>query len=137
MKYKILHARPILFNREVIEGTVLKSPTPISPLGDIDPKTGEIIDPRSTIKGQKITEKILVAPYFRGSTVGSYVLFALAKYGTAPKAIIVGRIDPMLVAGCVLGNIPLLELRTYEEIPSNVLVILKKTNDEVEVHVKY
>ncbi len=136
LEYKSLRARPIVLDEKVIEGIVLKSNTPISPLGDIDPKTGKIIDPQSNIRGKVVSNKILVAPYFRGSTVGSYVLFALSKYGVAPKAIIVGRVDPMLVAGCVLGNIPLVELAEYEEIPSNATVLLKKTNNEVEVHVK-
>jgi len=136
LKHRLLRARPIVFDDEVIEGVVLKSNTPISPLGDIDPKTGEIIDPQSNIRGKSVSNKILVAPYFRGSTVGSYVLFALSKYGVAPKAIIVGRVDPMLVAGCVIGNIPLVELVRYEEIPSNATVLLKKTDNGVEVHVK-
>lgn len=136
LKYKLLRGRPIVFTEEVIEGTVLKSDTPISPLGDIDPKTGKIIDKQSNIWGEVVSDKILVAPYFRGSTVGSYVLFALSKYTVSPKAIIVGRVDPMLVAGCVLGNIPLVELADYDEIPSNATVLLKKTNNEVEVHVK-
>ncbi len=137
MKYKLLKARSIIFdNNSVIEGIVLKSNTPLSPLGDIDPKTGKIMDPQSDIYGITVSGKILVVPYFRGSTVGSYVLFALSRYRVAPKAIIVGRIDPMLVAGCVLGNIPLIELEDYEEIPSNATVLLRKTNGEVEVYVK-
>ncbi len=133
---KILRAQPIIFDKEIIEGKSLVSPTPISPLGDIDPRTGRIIDPQSSIRGESVKDKILVAPYFRGSTVGSYILFALSKYKVAPKAIIVGRIDPMLVAGCVLGNIPLVELEDYEKIPSNAKILLVKINDEVEVRVK-
>ncbi len=100
--------KPLIeFNSHYIEGVTLVSTTPISPLGDIDPRTSEIIDPQSPLRGMRIANKILIAPYFRGSTVGPYILFSLRKYGVAPKLIIVEQVDPMLVTGCVISNIPL------------------------------
>ncbi len=100
--------KPLIeFNNHYIEGVTLVSMTPISPLGDINPRTSEIIDPQSPLYGVRIANKILIAPYFRGSTVGPYILFSLRKYGVAPKLIIVEQVDPMLVTGCVISNIPL------------------------------
>ncbi len=114
----------IELNSNYLEGVMLVSPTPISPLGDIDPRTSEIIDPQSPLYGVSIASKILVAPYFRGSTVGPYILFSLKKYGVAPKLIIVEQVDPMLVTGCVISNIPLYQINSIERLRnlSNKLV---------------
>lgn len=107
--------QPVLpLNDEEVESEILYSNKPISPLGDIDPESGTIKDPESTIYGERISEKILVTPYFRGSTVGSYILFTLYKRKLAPKMIIVERIDPMLVTGCVLSNIPLYKIDSVQ-----------------------
>ncbi|RLG75371.1 MAG: hypothetical protein DRO12_05585 [Thermoprotei archaeon] len=77
---------------------------PLSPLGDIDPRTGNV---RVNSEVVSIKGKIVIMERMKGSTVGSYVLYALGRRGTAPKAIVVSYADPVLVAGCVLGNITL------------------------------
>ena len=56
------------------EGELLKTDTPISFLGGVDPRTGNIIDANHPLAGQNITGKVLAFPYGKGSTVGSYVL---------------------------------------------------------------
>lgn len=63
----------------VVEGEVIVSRKPLSFLGGVDPETGTITDPESDIKGESITGKILVFPKGKGSTVGSYILYALSK----------------------------------------------------------
>ncbi len=55
-------------------------------------------------------DKLLVMPGMKGSTVGAYTLFALRENNVAPKAVITVRLDPILVAGCVLANISLARL---------------------------
>ena len=110
MTYKKLPIllKPVLaLDVEFIEAPILFSLKPISPLGDIDPDQGVISDPESNVKGESIARKILVTPYFRGSTVGPYILFTLHKKRQAPLMIVVERIDPMLITGCVISKIPL------------------------------
>lgn len=110
MTYKKLPIllKPVLaLDVEFIEAPVLFSLKPISPLGDIDPDRGVINDPESNVKGESVARKILVTPYFRGSTVGPYILFTLYKRKQAPLMIVVERIDPMLITGCVISKIPL------------------------------
>ncbi len=95
------------------EGDLLVCRNPISPLGDIDPVRGVL----KTREGeQHLKGKVLVFPFMRGSTVGSYVIYALKYYRKEPAAIIVSKAEPILVAGCVLAGIPL-----AESIGSNVV----------------
>jgi len=89
------------------EGELLVYPKPISFLGEVDPKRGIIL-----VSGQdevKIKDKILIFPGTRGSTVGSYVIYALKYYGNAPAAMVVHRAEPILIAGAVLAGITLAE----------------------------
>jgi len=69
--------------------------------GDVDPNTGLLRD------GRSVAGKVVVALRPRGSTVGSYVIYALRANGLAPAPIVMSRVDPIIVAGCVLASIPL------------------------------
>jgi len=102
---RVFRIKPIVEGN--VEGEIVLSRTPISFLGDVDPNTGLIIADDSDVKGIKITDKILIIPRGRGSTVGSYILYALRKRGLAPKAIIMVHPDPVIIAGCVIADIPL------------------------------
>ncbi|MFP3208728.1 MAG: DUF126 domain-containing protein [Nitrososphaeria archaeon] len=85
---------------------------PLSPLGDIDVRRGVL---RRT--GEELRGSLLMFPHPAGSSVGSYVLYALASRGAAPAAVLVRRADLMLISGCALGGIPLVELRgEYERV---------------------
>ena len=58
--------------------------------------------------GRSIVGRILVIGRARGSTVGSYIIYALKQNGKAPKAIIVaGEPDPIIITGAILAGIPL------------------------------
>ena len=61
---------------------------PISFYGGVDPRSGRIVDKNHALYGKSIAGKILVFPYGKGSTVGSYVILSLAKNGVAPAAIV-------------------------------------------------
>ncbi|MEM0060562.1 MAG: DUF126 domain-containing protein [Fervidicoccaceae archaeon] len=89
------------------EGEVVVYQSPLSFLGEVDPKEGAIL-----LRGGdrlKIADKIFIFPGLRGSTVGSYVIYALKQYGKAPSAMIVRKADPILITGAVLAEIPLAE----------------------------
>ncbi len=91
-------------------GKVLKSDSPISFLGGIDPKTGLISDEAHPLFGENVREKVLAIPSSKGSTVGSYVLYSMRKADTAPSAILCKEFDMITATGCVLAKIPLLIL---------------------------
>ena len=93
----------------VAEGEALVSMDSVSFYGGVDPITGIIIDPVHSCKGENITGKVFVFPTGKGSTVGSYVIYRMAKLGTAPAAIINVETEAILATGCVISNIPLVD----------------------------
>ncbi len=88
------------------EGEALSTGQPISFYGGVDPETGRIIEKGHELEGKLIADKILVFPYGKGSTVGSYVLLRLKKRGLAPKAIINRRCEPIIAVGAIIAEIP-------------------------------
>lgn len=109
------------------KGEVIITKDPLSFLGGVDPKTGVIVDSGHELYGEKITSKILVIPSGKGSTVGSYVIFQMAKNKTAPKAIISLKAEPIIATGAIMAEIPMVD-----EPDADILNILK-TGDIVEV----
>ena len=109
------------------EGEAVVSPEPISFFGGVEPKTGKIIERNHPLKGIVIAGKVLVFPRGKGSTVGSYTLYAMAKNKAAPAAIINVETEPIIAIGCVLANIPLID--KLEKNPTQVI----KTGDFIKV----
>ncbi len=91
----------------IAEGIALVSKSPVSLLGDID-ENG--IFTVGDLKGESVAEKILVFPYGRGSTVGSYTLLRLKRRGLAPYAIINKESEPIIAIGAIIAEIPLVDL---------------------------
>ena len=52
---------------------------------------------------------VLAFPYGKGSTVGSYVLYALSRNSHAPAAIINAEAEPIIATGAIIGNIPMID----------------------------
>jgi predicted aconitase with swiveling domain len=92
---------------EVVEGEVVKVST-LSFLGDVDKDRGVVVSVDSGCVGCSIAGKILVVERFRGSTVGTYVMYSLCRRGLAPKAILCSEPDPVVVAGAALCGIPII-----------------------------
>lgn len=98
-----------IISRGMAEGDVLYSSTPISFLGDVNPKNGNIINKNHELYGRNLSGKILVFPHGIGSTVGSYVMYQLKKSGFAPSAIINQYSEPIVAIGAVISQIPMLD----------------------------
>ena len=90
-------------------GPVLVSAEPISFLGGVDPGTGMIIEKGHPLQGKGISGTVLVFPHGKGSTVGSYVLYALARNGKAPAALVNAEAEPIIVTGAIIAGIPLVD----------------------------
>lgn len=90
------------------KGKVLFSSEAISFLGGVNPKTKLVVEKSHCLEGKSVKETVLVFPHGKGSTVGSYVLYSLAKNNAAPKAIINRIGDPVVVVGAIIGEIPML-----------------------------
>lgn len=90
-------------------GDILVSPAPISFLSGIDPETGIIVEKGHPLCGESIAGKVLIFPYGKGSTVGSYILYALSRNGHAPAAIINEEAEPIIATGAIIGKIPMID----------------------------
>lgn len=93
-----------------VEGEALATRQPISFYGGVDPETGRIIERGHELEGVSIGDKILVFPYGKGSTVGSYILLRLKRRGLAPRAIINQKCEPIIAVGAIIAEIPCVDL---------------------------
>jgi predicted aconitase with swiveling domain len=102
----------------------------ISFYGDVDPSTGRLVD------GRSIAGRILVAWKSKGSTVGPYVMYSLRKRGKQPLAILLGIADPIIIAGSVIAEIPLvhrLPREFFERVSKAREPLLRVQGDLVEL----
>jgi predicted aconitase with swiveling domain len=117
-----LKGRPVISG--LIRGEALVSHKPLSFLGGVDPETGMIVEKSHDLNGKSIRDKVFCFPHGHGSTVGSYVLYSLVKKGAGPKAIVNEAADPVVVAGAVIADVPMVDKVDISQI---------KTGDIVEV----
>ena len=125
MEKQVIKCRKI--SKGYAKGEVIITKDSLSFLGGVDPKTGVIIDSHHELYGKKISDKILVIPSGKGSTVGSYVIFQMAKNKTAPIAIISLKAEPIIATGAIMAGIPMVD-----QPDADILNILKE-GDIVEV----
>jgi uncharacterized protein len=91
------------------EGPLLVSPAPLSFLSGVDPASGIIVEKGHPLQGESIAGKVLAFPYGKGSTVGSYILYALSQNGHAPAAIVNTEAESIIATGAIIGNIPMID----------------------------
>lgn len=99
-------------------GPLLVSPAPLSFLSGVDPCSGIIVEKGHPLQGECISGRVLAFPFGKGSTVGSYVLYALSQNGHAPAAIINTDAEPIIATGAIIGGIPMID---HLDIPINRL----------------
>ena len=104
-----MHILARSISRGVGTGELLVSPAPISFLSGVDPETGIIVEKGHPLFGKCIAGKVLAFPFGKGSTVGSYVLYALSRNGHAPVAIINEEAEPIIVTGAIIAKIPMVD----------------------------
>jgi len=105
----ILHIHGRGISRGRGSGPLLVSPVPISFLSGVDPESGIIVEKGHPLQGTCIAGTVLAFPYGKGSTVGSYVLYALSRNGHAPAAIINTEAETIIATGAIIGGIPMID----------------------------
>jgi len=126
---RILKGRAITEGRA--EGKVLLCRKPLSFLGGVDKLTGIITDTECEKKGECVKGRVLVFPYGRGSTVGSYVMYSLKKNGTAPAAIVNAEAEIIVAVGAVISEIPLVDSIDISQIPDGAWAVVDGEKGEV------
>lgn len=116
-----------------VTGEALVTNDDISFYGGCDPETGEIVEKGHHLEGKSVSGKILVFPTGKGSTVGSYVLYALKKANKAPLAIVNKTTDPVVAVGCIISEIPAVDQIDIGNIKTGQKVEVDAENGVVSV----
>ncbi|MEM0121047.1 MAG: DUF126 domain-containing protein [Thermoprotei archaeon] len=123
-------------SKGVAKGEALVTSQPISFLGGVDPSTGIVVDGNHELAGRKLTGKVLVFPHGKGSTVGTYTLYQLAKNGLGPIAIVNRVAEPIVAVGAIMSGIPLvdnLEIDPVKTLKTGQLMLVDGDRGLVEV----
>jgi len=91
------------------EGRILRSDDPVGFFGHIDPETGIYKDEGHPLDGRSVEGAILAFPRAKGSTVGSYIIYALKRTGKAPAAMVLGECDTIVAVGAIIGEVPTID----------------------------
>jgi predicted aconitase with swiveling domain len=116
-----------------VEGETLVSKEPIGFYGGIDAKTGIFIEKGHELEGKSVKGKILVFPCGKGSTVGSYVIYGLAKNNQAPLAIVNKETETIVATGVILAGIPCVDHIPVEKISTGDHLVVDASAGTVAV----
>lgn len=113
-----------------IEGEVLVMREGFSPRYDLDRISGIISRIGHSVEGESIRNKILVIPTVKGGVAGGWAFFDLLHKNISPKALIFGKLNPVMVQGAVLAGL------TITEGWSEDLLGILKNGDHVRIDPK-
>lgn len=94
---------------EPVEARALVMREGFSPRYDLDRLTGVISRIGHSVEGESISDRILVIPTSKGGVAGGWAFFDLLHKGIAPKALVFGKLNPVMVQGAVLARMPVTE----------------------------
>ena len=113
-------------------GVALVSPEPIGFLGGVDPDTGVVVEPGHPLEGQSVAGRVLVFPTGKGSTVGSYTLYRLARNGAGPAAIINAESEAIIAVGAIISDIPMVDQVDVAFFSTGDVVVVKDGEVRIE-----
>ncbi len=120
----------------MVEGEAVVSTEGFSPRYDLDRWTGEISRPGHAIEGENIKDKVLFFPTAKGGIAAGWAFYDLKTKGIAPKAIVFGVTNPVMVQGAVFAGIAITEGWSQdprEVVKTGDLVRVDPANKKIEV----
>jgi predicted aconitase with swiveling domain len=90
--------------RGVATGEVVVLEEPLSFWGGVDAREGIVVSEHHPQFGILLRERVLVMPSGRGSSSSSSVLAEAIRLGTAPAAILLREVDPIIVLGALVAQ---------------------------------
>lgn len=124
-----MHGRVIRHGQA--EGEALVSQQPIGFFGGVDAETGLIVESGHELEGESISGRILVFPRGKGSTVGSYTLYRLARKGLAPAGIINAQSEAIVAVGAIIADIPMVDCIDISRLETGDIVSIEDNTVEV------
>jgi predicted aconitase with swiveling domain len=115
------------------EGEALVTKDSISFYGGVDPETGTVVEKGHELEGQSINDKVLVFPTGKGSTVGSYVIYQMAKTGKGPKALILNDCEAIVAVGTIIAEIPCVDQIDVSKLQTGMHLVVDADNAVIEI----
>lgn len=113
------------------QGEALVSQEPIGFFGGVDPDTAIIVESGHELEGQSISNRILVFPRGKGSTVGSYTLYRLRQSGRSPAGIINAQSEAIVAVGAIIAEIPMVDCVDISRLETGDTVSIEGNTVEV------
>jgi uncharacterized protein len=110
-----------------VEGHAVLSQEGFSPRYDLDRWSGFITRPGHNLEGTSIRDKICFFPTAKGGIAAGWAFLDIKHKHIAPKALIFGVTNPVMVQGAIFANIPITE--GWSRPPAEVI----RTGDWVRV----
>jgi uncharacterized protein len=112
---------------KVVRGEALVSKEGFSPRYDLDRTTGQIAKIGHSLEGAFIHDKIMIIPSAKGGVAAGWAFADIADKGFAPKALVFGKLNPVMVQGAVFAGMTITEGWT-----PNALEVIR-TGDVIEI----
>lgn len=93
----------------VVEGEALVSSEGFSPRYDLDRTTGVITRIGHALEGKPLKDCILITPTAKGGVAAGWAFLDMKSKGFAPRALVFGRTNPVMVQGAVFAEITITE----------------------------
>ena len=94
---------------ETVEGEAVVSEEGFSPRYDLDRWSGVITKPGHKLEGTQIKDKICIFPTAKGGIAAGWAFYDIKCKGIAPKALVFGVTNPVMVQGAVFANMTITE----------------------------
>jgi hypothetical protein len=111
----------------VVEGEAVVSAEGFSPRYDLDRWSGVITKPGHELEGTSLKEKVCFFPTAKGGIAAGWAFYDIKHKGIAPKALVFGVTNPVMVQGAVFADIAITE--GWDPHPAGVV----RTGDWVRV----
>jgi hypothetical protein len=92
-----------------VEGEALVSAEGFSPRYDLDRTTGIITKIGHALEGRSLRDCILITPTAKGGVAAGWAFLDMKAKGFAPRALVFGRTNPVMVQGAVFAGIAITE----------------------------
>ena len=114
-------------------GEALVTSDSISFYGGVDPDNGVVVEKGHELEGISINDKILVFPSGKGSTVGSYVIYQMAKTGKGPKALVLNDCEAIVAVGTIISELPCVDQIDVSKIQTGMQIHVDGDNGTEEI----
>jgi predicted aconitase with swiveling domain len=94
---------------ETVEGEAVVSEEGFSPRYDLDRWSGVITKPGHKLEGTQIKDKVCFFPTAKGGIAAGWAFYDIKCKGIAPKALVFGVTNPVMVQGAVFANMTITE----------------------------